>query len=643
MWFYLIDVTAKFGKEMFIGVDDLSKPTVHEPTEDDKLAQKIRSELRLLGFEKNLEKQNRTVWSNLSLLGSLISLFLWGAVILHLWGFFQIVPVPVEEPGQAVSVSVADVIGVLVPALLTVVAFFVGATGLRRLQLYDNEFREFRRERRQDSERFQAEAERRFEGISSRVEDATTATISEVIKKREDAINRNLSEVRLSTEQLEDRLKGIESQFGWIFSSDQRELMTEGAISSVGELHKVITDLFQKNKSGEAKALVEKYFPEDGHTSLRGTADDFFNTGTQLAQADLEPMAYRVLNQGLSIFPNNPDLLATSLKHAADAGFQERAEELYKVVQELPPEQRNWRIWVFVGDYLEETMEADDVIRYYRDYVERYFSPGGERLTAWPMDAPSERVFSKLANYLFARSRMREAESVARLAMKHIARTPQCSSVLSRIYLEEGDFDACIQFAEKALLDDRRDQTNVSSATSLMNIALAKDSLAFSDISREPKELSEAIKSAFEAYGAVLRSLQKPAVYPITINMQINSLIAKAESRGMKREHIVSLMPIEVASLMGMEANSGRVNGSEQSTAVTSVELLRALVPTLKQLAEVPGELRSQQISQLSASIRERSLGGEVRAFLEDLLEKIADDEDQAAFVHIVRQVLSQI
>lgn len=426
-------------------------------------------------------------------------------------------------------------------------------------------------------------------------------------------------------------------------SNDEGQLNDYGMISSIGELHKIITGLFEKRKDADAKTLVEQYFPKSGGSPLRGTPDDFFITATQLSRSDLEPLAWRVLEVGLSLFPNNADMLATGMKHALDAGFPEKARELYDRAAKLLPEQKNWRLWVFMGSYLEDAASEDEVHRFYKDYIDRFIDSQGELREPAPNDAMEERVLAKFAAYLVKMARRREAKDVCLLAADHIARVPQCAANLADIYLEEGEYDNAIKFSEKALRDDRRDQSHISAAARHLTIGLAKDARLQSNTPESLNALRKDLRDVFLSYGAVLRSGRNIPAYTFSIREQVNSVISFAETHGLDREQIIACMGPELRALINLAVDDtdGTKSSATQSgdNGFSQKEILLAA----KTISELDEGNRSEPLSRLVEQLRGLDQTEQIKVLLTQAAEHFANDPDEAKFVAVLREIASRL
>lgn len=636
-----------------LGIRDLIRSAAREAAEtsvSERLTQREKSEVH--------EWSVRILLVTLSVVLAIVPVFL----LLDRYQVIQLVGAPDLPPGAAAAATpagITDMIGILIPVLTVLVAFFLGSTGLKRLQLYDAELSQNRRERREEMESLRSQLARDMDRAEQNGREAATqqavAMRADVMQSSrkvvEDAMiefEYTLSQVRSGAEDTLNSVQKRVADLDWILKDkDMEEKLTGESMSSMGELHIAITELFQKGERTAAKTLFSRYFgSDDGEApTLRGSPGDFFNTATQLAQVDLEPLAYRAMEGGLHLYPDNPDLLANGMNWALLVGKRERARELYERARSLPDSAKNWRLWVFMGDYLENTASTKDLERYYLDgYMGRFFGREWELLEDQPKDSMVEKMFAKLANHYLHLGRVREAEQVVRVALTHIEKVPQCASILSGILLERGDLEEAIIFADRAIGDDAQDQSNVNISSLQMKKGNAFDKLLFRSVNEnvEPEEMLGFARRALYSYGRCLSAKDLIPNFPSQISTRVNAIVGKLEDLGFSGDVIRSLVPETLLRLLPPILLSGSA-GSADSDNQSEVNSIQNWVLRVKDASGRPEAEGASLLQDIAEEIRENGLEIQVRGFFQHLAQELEADNDERAFVDSLRALLSQL
>lgn len=298
----------------------------------------------------------------------------------------------------------------------------------------------------------------------------------------------------------------------------------------------------------------------------------------------------------------------------------------------LEDSEKNWRVWIFVGDYLESAGTAAEVATHYEDYIGRYFESDTLKAVL-PADSPDERMFAKYAQYLRKLGQSTKSARIAKLATDNIRRAPQSAGQLSELYLEDGQFDDAIAMASRALVDDRRDQTHVNNSAMLMNIALSKDSLLMRDPPPTLENYREKMKEVLTSYAAVLRSQRVIGAYYLSIPDQINALIADAESRGVTRGQIIEALPPEISAIYELKRTSERGGGLDQQSAI-----LRA-----KQISGLPRHEWADNTARLANEIKASDQRDAIATVLRSAAEHFKNDSEEFDFVEVMLEILRKI
>ena len=554
---------------------------------------------------------------------------------------------------ETTQVSVADLLGVFLPALLLVVAFFVGTTGLKRLELYDNELRENRRERREEMNALRTELNRNLKSRTDEAAKVAMESAAQVARKivmdlesTMNSLNLELTSTRESVGETEENLRLAVKQYGWLFKGPAtKDVLGEGGVGSMGELHQVITSLFHDEDNVDsrraAKELVERYFPDwMSLPDLRGTPDDFFNSASQLARENLEPLAHRVCEGGLKFFPNNPDLLSNAIKFASDSGLNERARELFDRAQSMPPDTKNWRMWIFLGHYIQNSGTSQEIFDFYNGYVLRFFDDAGILKKEQPKDAMIERVFAAFAGYLVRMDRVEEATQICLLATKHIERTPQTGRTFAAIRLEQGLFQEAITIANKALRDDARDDTNVNSASILMVKANAYEGLCFDAC--EKGELEEAVEFARLSllnYERCITSQDVLDVFKITSVLRANAIVGRLQEVRVPAGAISSILPGVFSQVVGQTSDEKEIS---QSPVAVLPHLLTEILGVVEEIKNSPLEARFEKIKDFVKQTKEHEREHEALVVLRSVIKKFESSPDLGDELRITEQLLAE-
>jgi tetratricopeptide (TPR) repeat protein len=651
-----------------VGLDQLPATKVAEVQ---SLIRKVAQEAAENAVKDNIIQQQKSAaheWSiRLLLLAIAVSLAIVPIFLLldryqivELVGAQALVPASPQNPAKsATPAGIADMVGILIPVLTVLVAFFLGSTGLKRLQLYDVELSQNRRERREEMESLRAQlahdmdraensgreaAVQQAAVIRAEVLQASRKVVEDTI---EDLVG-TLTHVRTSADKILETVNSRIASLEWVLNdSDIEDVLSGESVSSMGELHSVITELFQNGKEKAAKKLFERYFGPDRHVppSLRGTADDFFNTATQLAMADLEPLAYRASEGGLHFYPENPDLLSYGMKYALVVGERDRAQQLYDRARALPDTAKNWRVWVFMGDYLEDTASAQAIEAYYvADYLGRYFDGKWQLLPSQPKDAMDERMFAKLARFYERRGREQDAIMVTRLALKHIERVPQCAGVLSDLLLSHGKLEEAITLTDRAIWNDAQDQSHVNISALLMRKGNAYDSLFFrsADGGAGIEVIQNFARRTLSAYGRCLTSNDMIRSYPRQIESRMNAIIGKLEELGVPAEMIRELIPDTLAKRFLQLLPSGaseRPNRTEQEDPSRLQEWLLRIKEASTKAQPERGRLLQAVVAEIDGS----DLETQASMIFQHAVDRFETDEEEEDFVECLKKVILQL
>jgi tetratricopeptide (TPR) repeat protein len=633
--------------------------------------------------DKQLEAATRTSWQWGTLIVFLLSGFLVAVVLADEVNLINLPRVGDDPPevaairdaqNDAAPAGIGELLGAFLPLFTIAIAFFVGATGLTRLQLYDEQFAQNRRERREDIgdlrrqlseeteslkdalstdltdlyqaqkeqsetatreigalrakiEQAQKEADQKFDRRSDEIERrlgvqldegrraAVAAAQAEARKlateSSEEVVDGKIRDIDDAKASLASRLDEIERKIDArierirpiLENPNIEKVFSEGRVASIGQLHSDLRNLLsgvdgQERDVAAAEALVTTAL-EDGIT---GTANDFFNAATQLAQADLEPIAYKIAKAGLEQYPSNPDLMSNTLKFASDSGLVEEARELYQRVLDKPVEFRNWRIWIFVSDYLSDRGELGDAGTWAMSYLRRYFDADWNPLpeTQLPADRFNERLAANYVTQLNSYARYTEAELVCRAVLQAYPTSPQTSLAFATLLREIGNYEEAAEWAANALAADVKDQSNIGNATAFEIRATS----SVQEVFRAAREhdataARDASQDLFKFCAAMLSMPDAAPNHFQWIRYNANKVIVALLEVGVPHSSIVPLVPQAIRPLLPALEGDAQTGGDGDPIATLSLQVLAAL----NAIAERPRELRDQAIGELAEQI----------------------------------------
>ena len=191
---------------------------------------------------------------------------------------------------------------------MIVLTVFMGFIGLKRLELYDTEIREARKE--QDAR------QQRFEDFAPWTIKAQAAA---VVKAVFDEYESKVSGVRKLIEEHKQQIEATLSDYAWLKSAsdEQREALRSHTASSAGSVYKQITILMNNDDMATAVAVAGRAMEDEG---VGGTPVDWYNISAQLGRNDQERLALRACQRGLREHPRDIDLLSQALQFATKLG-----------------------------------------------------------------------------------------------------------------------------------------------------------------------------------------------------------------------------------------------------------------------------------------------------------------------------------
>lgn len=546
-------------------------------------------------FRKAIRRMRQSFWTSLYSVGFLGLAALFAVLYLDARGYiavetlFQPLGFGAVGDGEGAAEAALDgepadlmtVLTILVPVILAVLAAIVGVSGLRRLELYDDQFTEFRREQRENNKAYEERNDRSLAQSRSELGQALQAVTqqnstfrTEVDKRlgdfqgalREEVENALVDHVRSLRDQVDsvkDELSKAQNtfsetmqQYDWVFGdAERRELLQEGKISSMGELYHQVSSLFQRGERSVAIELIENALTQ----KIRGASTDIFNLTAELGRRDQEPLALKVTMAALEYYPKHRSLLAHGLQYAGTLGETAVAEDLYKRIRDIfeeEPEDFDWRVSVFVGEYLKAAGRSADAETWCIKFVQsaREIHSRGEALS---MDR--SRVFAVLARVYEETGRHQKAIDICLEARKLFNISPQTEVALAEFYLAAGQLENALGAAELALSGDLQRSSDINNAGAHQIKAQVYDGMLSDLVNKQrahdrsypfPPEVLERAKdlarSALLSFAAANTSIDSRPPVDLQSALRGNRIISLLAEIGVSGDEIRALTPAKL-------------------------------------------------------------------------------------------------
>lgn len=217
---------------------------------------------------------------------------------------------------------------------------------------------------------------------------------------------------------------------------------------------------------------VEDFTDITTNYELFGSKDEFHNVTSEIARANQYQLACIVLDSGLSLYPNDTDLLADYLLYGVKCGKEDKAKACYDILDEIPKKLYTWRSFSFMIDYLLYCYTAnifsdnikvksacDKVVIDYKQFL-----PLEER--SYMAEYKVEEAFGTSKENLL---------NILKTAISKIKVSPQCCMKFVDISMELGNYDDVIVYSRRGLSASAQDQESVDTGYFYYAMALAMD------------------------------------------------------------------------------------------------------------------------------------------------------------------------
>lgn len=427
-----------------------------------------------------------------------------------------------------------DLLTILVPVFAAGVAFMVSATGMKRLQSYDEEMARSRRERREDELAIRQESLEKAKELTDDLHERQEEFKKDLSEKVDKIIDSKLEKINSSFDEIAKRAtetfttnsnsiiqeimamaKRLGDDFSCIKGKPYIAKTIEDNTISVGQLHKKIERLFQTGNEEDRQHAIEILSVAlKSSEQMMGIPEDWFNLSAELGRNDLEKQALKVCTVALDRFSDrndphsapDPDILAHAIQFATKLGQWQDCKNLYDLAERTPHDQWNWRLFVFVGDYFQARHDEASFIKLNEEFIK-----------ALPFE---ERPYSQLAGYWQNRGKLEKALEVIENGITKLGpRTPQLLMTKSEILLDMGKYEEVLDSTLAALEATARLQPGASQAMIMFYRASAFDALYFDKLHQKGAEISEIHNLATSAISCYQTGISTPG-HPFLVEAQ---------------------------------------------------------------------------------------------------------------------------
>lgn len=226
----------------------------------------------------------------------------------------------------------------------------------------------------------------------------------------------------------------------------------------------------------KSDSFFEKWDTED--IEIEGTADEIHNFSTELARTGYYGRACYILDQGISQYKLNTDLLADFLAYGVRCGQISKCEEYFKKLNNISDRRKTWRAFRFAVDYLiykiSETDDDDEILNFKTtalNVVERFKKILPEEELAYLCEYDIyEATFDENTGLIKLEEFLNDANRTAKVA-------PKCHLKYIEKMLEKGEYEKITFYANDGAAEAAQEQESVDTGYFFYALALAKDAL----------------------------------------------------------------------------------------------------------------------------------------------------------------------
>jgi len=414
------------------------------------------------------------------------------------------------------------ILTVIVPVFAVVMAFVVSAAGMKRLQMYDNEFARMRQERREDAKELRGEIENRLDEVDRKVGKIARNTKNSILNEIKKEVDKKLKESINNAKEIEKNIIGVHDEmnkrYGDYIKLGNLQNMESGRVLSVGEMIRIINRSFSKEERAEAVGHVETLLKKAEKREVAGTPVDWFNLSTKLGQENQEELAYRICKVALEVYRGdmdwedyrpNLDLLAHGIQYAGKVAHYDDAEKWLLKAEEIGREHWGWRLFTFVGQYYLERGMQDKFEEIIKDFKKHL--PHEERCVTMPAD------------YLVDRGRYEDARKIIEKWIQDREKVKGCPPradgsylTLSRIAVAQGDWDAALKYTWLTLQSAVVDQPTANLSAAWFFRGAGYDGLLMQELGKDKPDEGRAKMLYERAFNSYARCIDHPQTSSVT-------------------------------------------------------------------------------------------------------------------------------
>lgn len=411
------------------------------------------------------------------------------------------------------SLLSADYLAIVIPVLTALAGALVAFLGMNRLKMFDE---------RIDKTRMEMLSE-----IDQRVKNEVAAGRSEFSDELMDKIGQQRDELSSSIEvytkkikdesaqemqHLTDTITSFSARYDWlqsIISDDIGEL----SISTISDAHEMVEKLREKKPIeyiNMIKKIVEKAC--SGGAAISGDSADYHNLSAELARGNMYYEAIRVLDKGLSLFPNDTDLLSDMIEYATKNSQYQKAEQAIDTLTGIHRRLWTWRCYEFTIDYYRAIGDLEKAYQLSQDFI-----------ASLPYDEHGYRSKAEIEMLLTPGDEgVTKAIAILTNALNKRINAAQCARFLAEIYLDKGDYQSAIEASNRAILESAQSQPHIGIASIIAQRGFAYDRL-FMERMFNGDVQTEIAQKACEDFQMAIAFVQKQygVLSPITIKQVI--------------------------------------------------------------------------------------------------------------------------
>ncbi len=398
-----------------------------------------------------------------------------------------------------------DYLELALPAMITVVLFFIAFLGVNRLRDMDAQVEQIRNSigdaldkevRRLETLRNDLEAR-----IDSTLDNKTTTmttnlktkvdeSLEEIRKAGENSVTEicgvaknsveeicevrknSLEQLQKASDKSEERRVYFDERYSWLANLEPKvgdEILND--VASVSDVHDAIQTLWNlPQKPRNIRELTTRYVElvvaED--STIYGTKNDYHNVAAECGRRRLYDLAVRICEKGLVVFPNEFDLLADLIMYASSLGQYETPARSLSQLQTIDKNLWNWRAFEFSIDYFKQVGKYEEAEQLADEYIK--FLPFDERA-----------YFAKAEICLLRYSGgvgTNKAIKALQVALEHNLNCPMCARKLGELLAEGGELEAALVVYNRAFMEHAQEQPNCHLGFIAFERALIYDRLA---------------------------------------------------------------------------------------------------------------------------------------------------------------------